>query len=63
MLLSTGFVFGQSPYITINQTDVELLQAAKVLGRKTQTLTLEDYPQNAEKLLQYLENHGYPFAS
>lgn len=63
LLLSTGFVFGQSPYITINQTDVELLQAAKVLGRKTQTLTLEDYPQNAEKLLQYLENHGYPFAS
>ena len=63
LLLSTVFVFGQSPYITINQTDVELLQAAKVLGRKTQTLTLENYPQNAEKILQYLENHGYPFAS
>lgn len=26
-------------------------------------MTLENYPQNAEKIVQYLENHGYPFAS
>ena len=62
-VLSTVFVFGQTPYIVVNEGDVELLHDARVLGRKNQTLTLENYPESAEKIVQYLENHGYPFAS
>ena len=63
LLLSTVFVFGQSSYIVVNENDAELLRDAKVLGRKNQTLTLENYATAAEKIVQYLENHGYPFAS
>lgn len=63
ILLNTVFVFGQSPAIVFEARDAELLRAAKVLGRKSQTLTLENYPETAEKIVQYLENHGYPFAS
>ena len=63
LLLSTVFVFGQSSYIIVNKEDAELLREARVFGRKNQTLTLENYPQNAEKIVKYLENHGYPFAS
>lgn len=63
MLLNTVFVFGQSSYIVVNKEDTDLLREAKVLGRKQQTLTLENYPEAAEKIVQYLENHGYPFAS
>jgi len=62
-MLNAVFVFGQSPSIVYNENDAELLRAAKVLGRKSQTLTLDNYPVNAEKIVQYLENHGYPFAS
>lgn len=61
-ILITVFVFGQSSYIVVNEEDAELLRDAKVLGRKNQTLTLENYPETAEKIVQYLENHGYPFA-
>ena len=63
LLLNAVFVFGQSSYIVVNDEDSELLRDAKVLGRKNQVLTLENYPQSAEKIVQYLENHGYPFAS
>ena len=63
LLLSTVFVFGQSSYIVVNKEDTELLRDARVIGRKNQTLTLENYPQSAEKIVKYLENHGYPFAS
>ena len=63
ILLNAVFAFGQTPYIVVNESDAELLRNAKVLGRKNQTLTLENYPQTAEKIVQYLENHGYPFAS
>lgn len=63
LLLGTVFVFGQSSYIIVNEEDAELMREAKVVGRKNQTLTLENYPQNAEKIVKYLENHGYPFAS
>ena len=63
LLLSTVFVFGQSSYIVVNEPDSELLRDAKIIGRKNQTLTLENYPLMAEKIVQYLENHGYPFAA
>ena len=64
LLLSNAvFVFGQSSLIVYNERDAELLRDAKVLGRKSQTLTLDNYPETAEKIVQYLENHGYPFAS
>ena len=62
-LLNTVFVFGQSPSIVFNESDAELLRDAKVLGKKTQVLTLDNYTASAEKIVQYLENHGYPFAS
>ena len=62
-MLSAIFVFGQSSYIVVNEKDAELLRTAKVLGRKNQALTLEKYPEAAEKIVQYLENHGYPFAA
>ena len=62
-LLITVFVFGQSPSVVFNESDVELLRDAKVIGRKSQTLTLDNYTESAEKIVQYLENHGYPFAS
>ena len=58
LLLGTVFVFGQSSYIIVNEEDAELMREAKVVGRKNQTLTLENYPQNAEKIVKYLENHG-----
>ena len=63
LLLSTVFVFGQSSFIVFNDEEVELLREAKIIGRRNSTLTLENYPQTAEKIVQYLENHGYPFAS
>jgi outer membrane protein assembly factor BamA len=63
ILLNTISVFGQSPSIVYNESDAELLRDAKVLGRKSQTLTLDNYAASAEKIVQYLENHGYPFAS
>ena len=63
LLLSTIFVFGQSSYIVVNEQDSALLRDARVLGRKNQTLTLDNYPQTAEKIVQFLENHGYPFAT
>ena len=63
LILNAVFVFGQSPSIVFNESDVELLRDAKVIGRKNQVLTLENYPQSAEKIVQFLENHGYPFAS
>lgn len=63
LLLGTFFVFGQSSYIIVNEPDSALLRDARVLGRKNQTLTLENYPQTAEKIVQFLENHGYPFAT
>lgn len=62
-MLTTVFVFGQSPAIVYDESDGELLRDAKVLRRKSQTLTLENYARSAEKIVQYLENHGYPFAS
>lgn len=62
-LLNTIFVFGQFVSIVYSENDAELLRDAKVLGRKTQVLTLDNYPETAEKIVQYLENHGYPFAS
>ena len=62
-LLNTILVFGQSVSIVCSENDAELLRDAKVLGRKNQTLTLENYAESAEKIVQYLENHGYPFAS
>lgn len=62
-LLVAVSAFGQSPTIVYNERDVELLRDAKVLGRKNQVLTLENYAASAEKIVQYLENHGYPFAS
>lgn len=63
LLLNAFFAFGQASYIVYSESDAELLREAKVIGRKNQTLTLENYPQSAEKILQHLENHGYPFAS
>lgn len=63
LLLNAVFAFGQSPCVVINESDAMFLRDAKVLGRKTQVLTLENYPMAAEKIVQYLENHGYPFAS
>ena len=63
LLLNTIFVFGQSPSIVYSESDAELLRAAKVIGKKTQVLTLDNYAESAEKIVQYLENHGYPFAS
>ena len=62
-LLNTVFVFGQSPSIVFSESDAELLRDAKVIGKKTQVLTLDNYTASAEKIVQYLENHGYPFAS
>lgn len=62
-LFNAIIAFGQSSSIIYNESDVELLRDAKVIGRKNQTLTLENYPQNAEKIVRFLENHGYPFAS
>ncbi len=56
-LLNTILVFGQNNLVTYSVRDAELLRDAKVLGKKSQTLTLENYPEAAEK------NHGYPFAS
>lgn len=63
LLLNAFFAFGQASYIVFSESDAELLREAKVIGRKSQALTLENYPQAAEKILQHLENHGYPFAS
>ena len=63
LILNAVFVFGQSPSIVFNENDAELLREAKVLGRKSQTLTLENYTESAERIVQYLENRGYPFAS
>ena len=63
LLLNTIFAFCQTSPIVISEADIELLHNAKVFGRKNQTLTLENYPQTAEEIVQYLENHGYPFAS
>ena len=63
LILNAVFVFGQSPAIIFSESDAELLRDAKVIGRKNQVLTLENYPQSAEKIVQFLENHGYPFAS
>lgn len=63
LLWSAVFVFGQSPSIVFGENDAELLRDAKAIGRKNQVLTLENYPQAAEKVVRYLENHGYPFAS
>ena len=62
-LLNTFLVFGQSVSIFYDENDIELLRDAKVLGRKSQTLTLDNYAESAEIIVQYLENHGYPFAS
>ena len=62
-LLNTVFVFGQSSSIVYSESDADLLRSAKVIGGKNQTLTLDDYPQTAEKVVRFLENHGYPFAS
>lgn len=62
-VLSAIFVFGQSHAIVFEARDAELLRNAKVLGRKNQTLTLDNYAASAEKIVQYLENNGYPFAS
>lgn len=63
LLLNAFFAFGQASYIVFSESDAELLREAKVIGRNSQALTLENYPQAAEKILLYLENHGYPFAS
>ena len=62
-LFNAIIAFGQSSSIIYSESDEELLREAKVIGRKNQTLTLENYPQTAEKIVQFLENHGYPFAS
>ena len=62
-MLNTIFVFGQSPTIVYSESDAELLRDAKVIGKRTQVLTLDNYAESAEKIVQYLENHGYPFAS
>ncbi len=62
LLLYSVLGFGQGSYIVVNEADSELLKDAKVIGRN-RTLTLENYPQNAEKIVQYLENRGYPFAA
>ena len=63
LILNAVFALGQSSVITYNEVDSELLRDAKVLGRKSQTLTLDNYAESAEKIVQYMENHGYPFAS
>ena len=63
LILNAVFALGQSSVIIYNEVDAELLRNAKVLGRKCQTLTLDNYTTSAEKIVQYLENHGYPFAS
>jgi outer membrane protein assembly factor BamA len=63
LLLSTIFVFGQSSSIVYSESDAELLRDAKIIGKKKQVLTLDNYAESAEKIVQYLENHGYPFAS
>lgn len=62
-MLNAVFAFGQAPCIIVNDNDAALLRDAKVLGRKNQVLTLDNYAIAAEKIVQYLENHGYPFAS
>lgn len=62
-LLDAITSFGQSSSIIYNESDTELLRDAKIFGRKNQVLTLDNYPQFAEKIVNYLENHGYPFAS
>ena len=62
-LFNVIIAFGQSSSIIYSEGDAELLREAKVIGRKKQTLTLENYPQTAEKIVRFLENHGYPFAS
>ena len=62
-LFNAIITFGQSSLIIYSESDAELLRDAKVFGRKNQVLTLDNYPQAAEKIVQYLENHGYPFAS
>ena len=62
-VLNTFLVFGQSVSIVYDENDIELLRDAKIIGRKNQVLTLENYAASAEKIVQYLENHGYPFAS
>lgn len=62
-LFNTIIAFGQSSSIIYSESDAELLRDAKIIGKKTQMLTLDNYPQTAEKIVQYLENHGYPFAS
>ena len=54
-LLNTVFVFGQSPSIVFSESDAELLKDAKVIGKKTQVLTLDNYTASAEKIVQYLE--------
>ena len=62
-LFNAIIAFGQSSSIIYSESDAELLRDAKVFGRKNQVLTLDNYPQAAEKIVQHLENHGYPFAS
>ncbi len=63
LLLGTVFASGQSSDIIVQESDTALLRNARVFGRKNQALTLDNYPETAEKILQFLENHGYPFAS
>lgn len=49
--------------IEVLQTEQLLLQEARLSSRMKQNqIPLSDFPEVSEKLLTYLEEHGYPFA-
>lgn len=56
-------VFLRSTRLEIRSEDAELFEKCGLPSRKAAKLSLLDYDKVAENVLQYLENHGYPFAN
>lgn len=52
----------QSVPLTFSDSDYSLLSSVGLKKSQIQNFTLQDYEKTAHKVLQYLENHGYPFA-
>lgn len=48
--------------LTFSDSDYSLLSSVGLRKSQIQNFTLHNYEKAAHKILQYLENHGYPFA-
>lgn len=61
-ILAIG-AFAQDYFIDVQQNSALLLHAAGISEKEIQSLQLEDYPALSERVVEYYENHGYPFVS